>query len=64
MFKQSLYRDRKVILPVLRIYTTITGIVNSVLKYAEIESKKGKFRKKDSEINNRKDRDYIGDYTH
>lgn len=46
MFKQSLHRDREVILPVLRIYATITGIVNCVLKYAEIESKKGKFRKK------------------
>lgn len=40
MFKQSLHRNREVILPDLSIHTDITGILNFVLKYVAIQSKK------------------------
>lgn len=39
MFKQSLHRNREVILPVLSIHSTTTVILNPVQKYAEIQSK-------------------------
>lgn len=39
MFKQSLHRDREII-PDLNIHPDITGILNFVLKYVAIQSKK------------------------
>lgn len=39
MFKQSLYRNREVI-PDLSIHADITGILNFVMKYVAIQSKR------------------------
>lgn len=40
MFKQSLHRNMEVILPDLGIHADITGILNFVLKYVAIQSKR------------------------
>lgn len=45
MFKQSLHRNREVILPVLSFQIDIIEILNSVLNYVEIQSKKFKTKK-------------------
>lgn len=68
MFKQSLHRNREVILPVLSIHSTITVILNPVQKYAEIQSEEEgseiKVQNWSTKIKNWKDSDSMRDYTY